>query len=138
MPFVIPFETSGGKECCGYVQYHNLISVTHVETRFGTSCQCMNDLALLNIPLRRSQKPSPPSPGQVADVPLFVSLYKDTFSIFRDLCGDSLHRRGYRDAMHKSPLNEAAAAGILLMAGWKDISGPEGLGECEMMGAHLF
>ena len=64
-------------------------------------------------------------------MPLFVSCFKDTFSVFRDMSGDSLHRRGYRDAMHKSPLNEAAAAGILLMAGWKDISGPGGLGESD-------
>jgi hypothetical protein len=27
------------------------------------------------------------------------------------MSGDSLHRRGYRDALHKAPLNEAAAAG---------------------------
>ncbi len=34
------------------------------------------------------------------------------------MAGTSLHRRGYRDAMHRSPLNEAAAAGVLLLAGW--------------------
>ena len=27
-------------------------------------------------------------------------------------------RRGYREAMHRAPLNEAAAAGILTLAGW--------------------
>jgi len=30
--------------------------------------------------------------------------------------------------MHKAPLNESAAAGVLLMAGWQDMAGPEGLG----------
>jgi hypothetical protein len=30
-------------------------------------------------------------------------------------------RRGYRDVMHKSPLNEAAAAGMLVLGGWPDI-----------------
>ena len=86
----------------------------------------------------RNQKPEPPSPGQLADVPLFVSIFKDTFSLFRDLCGNSLHRRGYRDAMHKSPLNEAAAAGILLMAGWKEVSGSNGLGEHYVTGHRYF
>lgn len=36
----------------------------------------------------------------------------------RDMSGDSLHRRGYRSAMHKASLNEAAAAGCLALAGW--------------------
>ena len=31
---------------------------------------------------------------------------------------DSLHRRGYRSAMHRASLNEAAAAGLLRVAGW--------------------
>lgn len=34
------------------------------------------------------------------------------------MSGDSLHRRGYRAAMHRASLNEAAAAGILSLAGW--------------------
>lgn len=38
--------------------------------------------------------------------------------IYRDMSGESLHRRGYRSAMHKASLNEAAAAGILQLAGW--------------------
>lgn len=35
-----------------------------------------------------------------------------------DSSGDSLHRRGYRPIQLKAPLNEALAAGILLLAGW--------------------
>lgn len=84
----------------------------------------------------RGEKPLPPGPGQTADVPLYASLYRDTFSLFRDLSGMSLHRRGYRDAMHKSPLNEAAAAGILLMAGWKELSSPSGKGGSPLPGPH--
>lgn len=71
-------------------------------------------------------KPAPPQPGHIADVPLYVSFFNDVMKVFRDLSGTSLHRRGYRDAMHKSPLNEAAAAGILLFSGWWDISRGEG------------
>lgn len=44
----------------------------------------------------RGTKPEPPGAGAVADVPLWASCYKDTLSIFRDLSGASLHRRGYR------------------------------------------
>ncbi len=34
------------------------------------------------------------------------------------MSGESLHRRGYRSIMHKASLNEAAAAGVLRLAGW--------------------
>lgn len=36
-----------------------------------------------------------------------------------DSSGDSLHKRGYRISQNEAPLNEALAAGMLLMAGWK-------------------
>ena len=64
----------------------------------------------------------PPEPGSVADLPLFVSVFGEKISLYRDMAGQSLHRRGYRSAMHKASLNESAAAGLLLMAGWKEAS----------------
>jgi hypothetical protein len=60
-------------------------------------------------PCCRGTRPAPPR-GR-ADLPLFVTLYKDRMILYRDMSGESLHRRGYRDALHKAPLNEAAAAG---------------------------
>jgi putative N6-adenine-specific DNA methylase len=36
-----------------------------------------------------------------------------------DSSGDSLHKRGYRISQNEAPLNEALAAGMLLMAGWE-------------------
>ena len=35
-----------------------------------------------------------------------------------DSSGDSLHKRGYRISQNEAPLNEALAAGMLIMAGW--------------------
>jgi len=52
------------------------------------------------------------------DVPLKLSLKKGTARLYRDLAGASLHKRGYRPVQVKSPLNEATAAGLLLLAGW--------------------
>ena len=65
-------------------------------------------------------RPPPPANGHSsADVPLFLSLYRDEATLYRDMSGESLHRRGYRDAaIHRAALNEAAAAGILHIAGW--------------------
>lgn len=36
-----------------------------------------------------------------------------------DSSGDSLHKRGYRISQNEAPLNEALAAGMLLLAGWE-------------------
>ena len=41
---------------------------------------------------------------------------------YRDMSGESLHHRGYRSAMHRASLNEAAAAGILLLSGWPAVA----------------
>lgn len=51
-------------------------------------------------------------------VPLKLVLRGMRASIYRDLVGDSLHKRGWRPIQHKSPLNEAMAAGLLRMSGW--------------------
>jgi 23S rRNA G2445 N2-methylase RlmL len=57
------------------------------------------------------------------DLPLKIVLQGDDARLYRDLGGDSLHKRGYRQAQHKSPLNEALAAGLLLLSDW-DRSSP--------------
>lgn len=54
----------------------------------------------------------------MADLPLYAALFKDELSLYQDMSGDSLHKRGYRTAMHASSLNESAAAGALALAGW--------------------
>lgn len=53
------------------------------------------------------------------DVRIDVFLYKDQCTISIDSSGESLHRRGYRSAGHRAPLNEVLAAGMLQLAGWK-------------------
>ena len=63
-------------------------------------------------------RPSPPENYAAADVPLFVTLYRDEAILYRDMSGESLHRRGYRTAMHRASLSESAAAGMLSLAGW--------------------
>ena len=52
------------------------------------------------------------------DLPLRVIVRQERATVLRDLCGGSLHRRGWRPIQVKSPLNEAIAAGLLLLAGW--------------------
>lgn len=40
-------------------------------------------------------------------------------TLLLDSSGDSLHKRGYRISQNEAPLNEALAAGMILMTGWK-------------------
>jgi len=49
---------------------------------------------------------------------IHVHIYDDTCTISLDSSGDSLHKRGYRTASTTAPLNEALAAGMILLSGW--------------------
>ena len=67
----------------------------------------------------RAQRGSRPSVDRRdPDVPLRLVVRGEEAHVFRDLAGDSLHRRGYRPVQVKSPLPEAVAAGLLLLSGW--------------------
>ena len=48
---------------------------------------------------------------------IHIADRKCTLSL--DSSGESLHKRGYRVAQTEAPINEALAAGMLLLAGWK-------------------
>lgn len=53
------------------------------------------------------------------DLCLNIHIAAETVTISLDSSGESLHKRGYRVANTEAPINEALAAGMLLMAGWK-------------------
>lgn len=65
--------------------------------------------------------PKRPDSHASADVPLFVAIHRGKVSLYRDLTGASLHKRGYRSnvPLHRSSLNEALAAGMLYLAGFQ-------------------
>ena len=52
------------------------------------------------------------------DLSLNVHIAAETVTISLDSSGESLHKRGYRTANTEAPINEALAAGMLLLAGW--------------------
>jgi putative N6-adenine-specific DNA methylase len=52
-------------------------------------------------------------------VGLNLHIYKDQAVLSLDSSGESLHKRGYRPILTKAPLNEALAAAIILLTGWK-------------------
>ena len=53
------------------------------------------------------------------DIYLNVHIAGDIVTLSLDSSGESLHKRGYRVANTQAPINEALAAGMLLLAGWK-------------------
>lgn len=53
------------------------------------------------------------------DLMLNVHVAGEVVTLSLDSSGESLHKRGYRVANTEAPINEALAAGMLLMAGWR-------------------
>ena len=47
-----------------------------------------------------------------------VHIVNNFCTVSLDSSGDSLHKRGYRKFMGVAPLNEALAAGLILLSGW--------------------
>lgn len=52
------------------------------------------------------------------DVSLFVHLVRDAATVYLDLAGEPLHRRGYRARAGEAPLKETLAAAIVRLSGW--------------------
>jgi putative N6-adenine-specific DNA methylase len=63
-----------------------------------------------------------------------LHLYRDHLTLSLDSSWDSLHKRGYRPALLKAPLNESLAAGLLMHVGY---DGSEPLAD-PMCGAGTF
>lgn len=52
------------------------------------------------------------------DLNINIHVADKTCTVSLDASGESLHKRGYREAQTEAPINEVLAAGMLLMAGW--------------------
>jgi len=55
-----------------------------------------------------------------------VRLHRGRAAVSLDLAGDSLHRRGYREAGGAAPLKENLAGALLLRAGWPAVAAAGG------------
>ncbi|TLM78642.1 bifunctional 23S rRNA (guanine(2069)-N(7))-methyltransferase RlmK/23S rRNA (guanine(2445)-N(2))-methyltransferase RlmL [Microbulbifer harenosus] len=72
------------------------------------------------------------------DLTAMLRLHRDSLEIAIDLCGDSLHRRGYRTHIGAAPLKENLAAALLMRAGWPQIAGQGGALLDPMCGSGTF
>jgi 23S rRNA G2445 N2-methylase RlmL len=78
--------------------------------------QIVKDAVVDQFRKRLDKRPS--VDRKTPDLPLKLHLRKREATLYRDLTGASLHKRGYRPIQVKSPLNEALAAGMLLISEW--------------------
>ncbi|MEE4242115.1 MAG: bifunctional 23S rRNA (guanine(2069)-N(7))-methyltransferase RlmK/23S rRNA (guanine(2445)-N(2))-methyltransferase RlmL [Desulfopila sp.] len=58
------------------------------------------------------------------DIKIHLHIQEKQVSIYIDLSGESLHRRGYRDTSGIAPLKETLAAAIVSLAGWNGEAAP--------------
>lgn len=54
-----------------------------------------------------------------ADIMINVHISADDVTLSLDSSGESLHKRGWRQAQNEAPISEVLAAGIILMSGWR-------------------
>lgn len=54
-----------------------------------------------------------------ADVMINVHISESEVTLSLDSSGESLHKRGWREAQTEAPINEVLAAGIILKTGWR-------------------
>ncbi len=53
-----------------------------------------------------------------AEIRIQGRLIKNNAHLFIDLCGQSLHQRGYRENAGRAPIKENIAAGVVMRSGW--------------------
>jgi putative N6-adenine-specific DNA methylase len=58
-------------------------------------------------------------PDTIISADIRVYIEKDEASLFLDLSGEALFKRGYRQEGGAAPLRETTAAALLLLAGWR-------------------
>ena len=52
------------------------------------------------------------------DIIISIFITDNHFTVYSDSSGLSLHKRGYRNKIHKAALNESLAAGLIMLSKW--------------------
>jgi len=69
--------------------------------------------------MRRLFNHRPDIDTESADFKLNLHIADNKVTILLNSSGDSLHKRGYRQAVGVAPINEVLAAGMIKLSGWK-------------------
>jgi putative N6-adenine-specific DNA methylase len=84
-------------------------------------CQLTKDAVVDRIRDATGARPSVSK--RDADVHLYLYLAKDVATLYLDLAGAALNRRGYRERGAEAPLKETLAAALLRYSGWDRTGG---------------
>ncbi len=103
------------------------VDVTAVRARIGHSryaAQRVKDAVVDQFRERVGERPSVDT--ERPSIRINVHLVQDKATLALDLSGESLHRRGYREAGVAAPLKENLAAAVLLRGGWPEVAAAGG------------
>lgn len=103
------------------------VDVTAVRAAIGHSryaAQRVKDAVVDQFRERTGERPSVDT--ERPSIRINVHLVGDQATLALDLSGESLHRRGYREAGVAAPLKENLAAAVLLRGGWPEIAAQGG------------
>lgn len=128
---IAEFRAMNEEELYRRVQKMNLRAFMDVKTTFAINATVSGDIfthsqyvafkvkdAIVDK-FRREEKVRPDVDTKHPDVRLNVHIQGYWCTISLDSSGASLHHRGYRTQTNIAPINEALAAGLILMSGWE-------------------
>ena len=107
-PFITPQQTISVSAVC----------VASNLNHSGFTALKAKDAIVDQIRMHDSRHQRPSISKTDADVRIFIYLVNNKVSVYMDLSGDGLHRRGYRKETGDAPLRETLAAALLRMSGW--------------------
>lgn len=87
-------------------------AITHSQYAARRVKDAICDQFVARVGCRPSVDPETPMVG------LNLHVHQNIATLSLDASGESLHKRGYRPILTKAPLNEALAAGLVLLSGW--------------------
>jgi putative N6-adenine-specific DNA methylase len=85
-------------------------------THSGFAALTVKDAICDRFRARTGRRPS--VDVEMPALPIKLHLHRDHGRLYLDLSGVSLHKRGWRPIQARAPLNEAIAAGLILLSGW--------------------
>ncbi len=88
-------------------------AITHSQYAARRVKDAICDQFVSRVGRRPSVDPETPMVG------LNLHVFRNVATLSLDSSGESLHKRGYRPVLTIAPLNEALAAGLLLLSGWR-------------------
>ncbi len=124
------FQAHNEKDLYEKICKINWVKVFNLENTFSTSATTHSEIfkhskyASLIVKdaiadsFRKKFKKRPNVNAKDPDISIHLHISKKTCSISLDSSGESLHKRGYKIANINAPINEALAAGLILLSGW--------------------